>query len=110
MVYADSLNPVSAPGFRFSHNSPRAVEDFEKSFKFFETVPCDVLITAHPDASNLWERLAQRDKGVKPDPMVDSGACRALAADGREKLRYRLAGEDKSAQNGREVKASSGSR
>jgi len=95
MVYADSLNPVSAPGFRFSNNreNPRAVEDFEKSSAFFEAVPCDVLITAHPEASNLWERIALREKGVKPDPMVDSGACRTLAAGGREKLRQRLANE-----------------
>jgi metallo-beta-lactamase class B len=95
MVYADSLNPVSAAGFRFSHDYPKAAEDFEKSFEFFETTGCDVLITAHPEASNLWERLAQREKGVKPDPMVDSGACRAYAATGREKLRQRLASERK---------------
>jgi len=95
MVYADSLNPVSAPGFRYSRDYPGVVEAFEKSFKFFETVPCDVLITAHPEASNLWERLWQREKGVKPDPMVDSGACRIYAASGREKLRQRLASEKK---------------
>lgn len=95
MVYADSLNPVSAPGFQYSRDYPGAVEAFEKSFKFFETVPCDVLITAHPEASNLWERLAQREEGVRPDPMVDTGACRAYAASGREKLRQRLASEKK---------------
>jgi len=97
MVYADSLNPVSASGFRFSRSSvyPDAVKDFEKSFVFFEAVPCDLLITAHPEASNLWERLAQRDKGVQPDPIVDTGACRAYAASGREKLRQRLASEKK---------------
>jgi len=95
IVYADSLNPVSAAGFRFSHDYPKAVEDFEKSFAFFESAPCDILITAHPEVSDLWERLAQRVKGVKPDPMVDSGACRAYAANGREKLRQRLASEGK---------------
>lgn len=101
MVYADSLNPVSAPGFRFKNSSayPKAVDDFEKSFTFFEAVPCDVLITAHPEASNLWERVALREKGVRPDPMVDSGACRTLAASGREKLRQRLASEGKTAPN-----------
>jgi metallo-beta-lactamase class B len=112
MVYADSLNPVSAPEFRFKNSSayPNAVEDFEKSFTFFEAVPCDVLITAHPEASNLWERVTLREKGVKPDPMVDSGACRTLAASGREKLRQRLAGEGKTVRNGRDVMTPSGSR
>jgi len=97
MVYADSLNPISAPGFRFtrSREYPQAIEDFEKSFAFFEATPCDVLITAHPEVSGLWDRLAQREKGVKPDPLVDSGACRKLAESGREKLRQRLASEGK---------------
>ena len=95
MVYADSLNPISAPGFRFTNSRqyPQAIEDFEKSFAFFEATPCDVLITAHPEVSGLWDRLAQREKGVKPDPLVDSGACRKLAESGREKLRQRLASE-----------------
>jgi metallo-beta-lactamase class B len=95
MVYADSLNPVSARGFLYGRDYPGAVEAFEKSFKFFEAVPCDVLITAHPEASDLWGRLAQREKGVRPDPMVDTGACRAYAASGRDKLRQRLTSEKK---------------
>jgi metallo-beta-lactamase class B len=97
MVYADSLNPISAPGFRFnkSREYPQAIEDFEKSFAFFETTPCDVLITAHPEVSGLWDRMALREKGAKPDPLVDSGACRKLAENGRERLRQRLASEEK---------------
>lgn len=95
MVYADSLNPISAPGFRFtkSREYPQAIEDFEKSFAFLEATPCDVLITAHPEVSGFWDRLALREKGVKPDPFIDSGACRKLAESAREKLRQRLADE-----------------
>jgi len=97
MVYADSLNPISAPGFRFTNSReyPQAVEDFEKSFAFFDAVPCDVLITAHPEVSGFWDRLALREKGVKPDPFIDSGACHKLADSAREKLRQRLAEEGK---------------
>jgi metallo-beta-lactamase class B len=97
MVYADSLNPISAPGFRFtkSREYPQAVEDFEKSFAFFDAVPCDVLITAHPEVSGFWDRLALREKGVKPDPFIDSGACHKLADSAREKLRQRLVDEGK---------------
>jgi len=97
MVYADSLNPISAPGFRFSKSReyPEAIEDFEKSFTFFESAPCDVLITAHPEVSRLWDHLALREKGVKPDPLVDSAACRNLAENGRQRLRQRLASEGK---------------
>ena len=97
MVYADSLTPVSANGFKFtkSREYPKGLEDFEKSFAFFEAVPCDILITTHPDVSGLWDRLRVREKGVKPDPMVDPGACRQLARHGREQLRQRLAEEGK---------------
>lgn len=97
MVYADSLNPISAPGFKFTRSRayPQALDDFEKSFKFFEFASCDILITAHPEFSGLLDREDARGRGVKPDPMVDSTACRRYAASGREKLRERLATEAK---------------
>jgi metallo-beta-lactamase class B len=97
IVYADSLTPVSADGFRFtrSREYPQALADFEKSFAFLETAPCDVLITTHPDTSELWDRVERRERGVKPDPLVDSDACRQLAQHGRERLQERLAEERK---------------
>lgn len=97
MVYADSVAPVSSGEFRFSGNRehPQVLGDFEKSFQFLETTPCDILITTHPDASRLWDRLADREKGVTPDPMVNSGACRSLAEQSRSDLRQRLKEEGK---------------
>jgi metallo-beta-lactamase class B len=93
MVYADSLTPVSAAGFTFTHSReyPGALKDFEKSFSFLEAVPCDVLVTTHPEVSALWDRLEARQRGTTPDPMADSRACRRLAEGGREQLRQRLA-------------------
>ena len=95
MIYADSLAPVSASGFQFSQSSryPGAVQDFEKSFLFLESTPCDVLITPHPEGSDLWNRLQARDHGLSPDPMVNPDACKQLAEHGRELLRRRLAQE-----------------
>lgn len=95
VVYADSLVPVSSDGFRFSNSRdyPHALSDFEKSFAFLETVPCDVLITPHPEASSLWSRVESRHKGITPDPLVNPGACADLARQGRESLRNRLAQE-----------------
>jgi metallo-beta-lactamase class B len=97
MVYADSMTPVSAEGFKFakSREYPGAMQDFEKSFTFLETVHCDILITTHPEVSELWDRLKARERGVTPDPVVDSGACRQLAQRGRERLGQRLAEERK---------------
>ena len=101
MVYADSLTPVSSAGFRFSSRQPLpdALADFEKSFAFLETVPCDILITTHPEGSALWDRLESREKGVTPDPMVDLGGCRELAKQGRASLRDRLAEEHAQSQH-----------
>jgi len=92
LVYADSLSPVSAGGFRFSRRKeyPNA-EDFERSFSFLESTPCDILITPHPDASGLWNRLEERS--ARPDAFIDPTACRVLAETSREQLKKRLATE-----------------
>ncbi len=89
LVYADSLSPMSADGFRFSRRKeyPNA-EDFERSFSFLENTPCDILITPHPEASELWKRLQH-----SPDAFIDPAACRTLAATSREQLAKRLATE-----------------
>lgn len=95
MVYADSLTPVSADRFKFtsSQEYPQALKDFEKSFAFFDVVPCDILMTTHPDVSDFWDRFAARERGVKPDPMTDPAACRKLADSARGRLRQRVAEE-----------------
>ena len=94
MVYADSLEPVSRPGFRFSASSeyPNALADFEHSFVTLEKLPCDVLVTAHPEASQLWQKLAaSATQGT--DAFVDPQACRAYAAAARTALAARLEAE-----------------
>ena len=93
MVYADSLTAASAPNFKFTAH-PEALEGFEKSFAFVENVPCDILITTHPDVSGLWSRLERRNQGVRPDPMVDGSACAKLADNAREQLRKRVQSEN----------------
>jgi metallo-beta-lactamase class B len=92
LVYADSLSPVSSDGFKFSRRKeyPNA-EDFERSFSFLESTPCDILITPHPDASGLWNRLERPSSN--PDALIDPTACRVLAEISRERLKQRLATE-----------------
>ena len=88
MVYADSISAVSSDGFKYtaSEKYPHAIEDFQRSFAFLDTVRCDILVTPHPEASGLWDRLAARQ-------MVDTGACKRLAETGREMLKKRIAAE-----------------
>ena len=94
LVYADSLTAVSADGFLFtrSRDYPNALADFEKSFRTLETVPCGILLTPHPQASGLWERVEHRDAG-RIDAMKDPAACRQYVERAREGLRKRVAAE-----------------
>jgi metallo-beta-lactamase class B len=94
VVYADSQTPVSADSFLFTHNDtyPGALRDFAHGFAVLESLPCDILLTPHPDASNLWTRLAQRDSG-NADALIDRSACGRLAKGARERLARRVAEE-----------------
>ena len=95
MVYADSQTPVSAADFLFTRNTtyPSAVADFAHGFSVLEQLPCDVLLTPHPDASQLWQRVAARDAG-RPDALMNPKACRAYASTARERLQRRIASEE----------------
>jgi metallo-beta-lactamase class B len=95
MVYADSLTAVSDDSFRFSSNTtyPNVMHDFEKSFATLSALPCDILLTPHPEVSDLWKRIDRRDKGGDANALVDSTACRRLADTSRANLEKRVADE-----------------
>jgi metallo-beta-lactamase class B len=88
MVYADSLTAVSAPGFYFTKHA-ELIQQFETSFTFLEKVRCDILITPHPEASDLWERIEAHQHGSVPDSLIDRGACQRLAETARHQLELR---------------------
>ncbi len=94
MVYADSLSAVSADSFRFtdSRTYPGVREDFAKAFATLSALPCDILLTPHPDASDIWERLKKRTH-ADANAFVDTTACKHYADNGRAGLRKRLAQE-----------------
>jgi metallo-beta-lactamase class B len=90
-VYADSQTPVSADNFYFTRSAayPTAIADFEKAIARIEQLACDILITPHPGASNLWDRVAQKD-GAQ---LVDRSACVRYAQSARQALAQRIARE-----------------
>jgi metallo-beta-lactamase class B len=87
IVYADSLGPVSADGFKYS-TSPLA-KAFETSYAALERLKCDILLTPHPAFAQLLEKLAARQAG-KADAFIDPGACKAYVATARVNLARRL--------------------
>ena len=95
MVYADSQTPISADDFFFTHTTtyPSGVRDFQHGHALIEQLPCDLLITPHPSATSLWERIAVRDRGNSA-PLIDATGCKRFAANARQQLNTRLATEN----------------
>lgn len=94
VVYADSLNAVSADEFRFSGSAstPSIVDAFERSIRTVETLPCDILLSPHPGFFGMQEKLRRRNDG-DANAFVDASACRAYAGAARTRFQERIARE-----------------
>ncbi|MBU6373103.1 MAG: subclass B3 metallo-beta-lactamase [Alphaproteobacteria bacterium] len=86
IAYADSLSAVSRDGYRFLDH-PERVEALNRSFDTVAGLKCDILVTPHPIASNLFARLHGEA------PLVNGRACKTYAATARANLAKRLAEE-----------------
>jgi len=86
IVYADSVTPVSRDDYRFADHRAYVIQ-FRRSIAAIGRLDCDLLITPHPGASNLLDRLEGKA------PLVDPQGCKAYAAKGRVALDERLAKE-----------------
>lgn len=95
MVYADSISAVSADGFKFTAK-PEVVASFRRSVSRLGELPCDIVVSTHPSATNLDAKIKRRAelKGAGSDPFIDQG-CKALAATAMKNLEARLAEEKK---------------
>ncbi len=86
MVYADSLTPVSSDDYRFSDH-PAELAAFRASIARIAGTRCEILLTPHPSASAMKERMT----GAKP--LFDPNGCRDYAAKLSGYLNERLAKE-----------------
>jgi len=93
MVYADSLSSPSAPGFKYGDR----LESFRKSIEKVAGLPCDIVLSPHPQSTQVDQKLKRRAelKGEGPDPFIDANGCRAYAAAGMKQLEQRRAEEAK---------------
>ncbi|MEO8063188.1 MAG: subclass B3 metallo-beta-lactamase [Pseudomonadota bacterium] len=96
VVYADSLSAVSAPDFRFTGDEahPGRIESFNDSIALVAGLPCDVLLTPHPEFFDLESKLRRRQQ-PGANPFIDPQACKAYAATAKLKLEQRIAEESK---------------
>ncbi len=94
MVFADSLNAVTAEGFRYGGSPawPTAKSTLEASIAKVAALKCDVLVSAHPEGSELWERKAAQAR-LGSAAFIDPDACRKYADKSRARLARQLAAE-----------------
>jgi metallo-beta-lactamase class B len=85
IVFGDSLNPVSHDDYRFSAH-PEYLQSFKHSIETMRGLKCDILISAHPGFSNIFERAATGN-------FINSKACEDYADDAAARLDKRLSEE-----------------
>lgn len=88
MAYVDSLSAISDEQYRFSGHADY-VATFRKTLKAVAALPCDVLLTPHPGASDMWMRLGP----AASSPLPEADACKTYAANAAARLNARLAEE-----------------
>jgi metallo-beta-lactamase class B len=82
MAYVDSL---SAPGYKLKGNAayPRLLEAYARSFATVRALPCDLLLTPHPEQSG-W------NYADAAQPLARPMSCRAYADAAEAKLREQV--------------------
>lgn len=90
IAYADSATTVSADNYRFTDH-PSRIAQVRTGLDRIAGLPCDILVTPHPSASNLFARLAQNAR------LVDPGACATYAKSAEAKFDARLGSEGEAA-------------
>jgi len=88
LAYVDSLTAISDDVYKYSDDSahPGYLATFRASLNHIATMPCDILLTPHPSASNLWPRL----EGKAGTALVGAAACREYAFKASMNLDKRL--------------------
>lgn len=85
ITYADSTTTISSATYRFLDH-PARIAAVRVGLARIADLPCGILVTPHPSASALFERMEQ---GLSPDP----AGCRSYADAARGRFEARLAKE-----------------
>jgi metallo-beta-lactamase class B len=91
VVYADSLSPVSNSHYQFSDH-PEYVDAYQQGLAKLAKLDCQILLTPHPSASNMRNRLMQ------PQGLFDSKGCWNYSDKVSKRLGKRLAKEQQNSK------------
>jgi metallo-beta-lactamase class B len=86
IVYADSLSAISRDDYKFSDH-PDYLAAYRASIAKIADSPCEILLTPHPSASAMKERMSGKQ------PLFDPEGCKNYAATLTKNLDARLAKE-----------------
>lgn len=86
IAYADSATTPAADAYRFTRH-PDRIAAVDRGLAAIGALPCDILITPHPSASDLFTRFA----GTRP--LAARGACLAYARAAQAAFSKRIAAE-----------------
>jgi metallo-beta-lactamase class B len=91
IAYVDSLTAISDEQYRYTDDAqhPGMLAAFRKTMRTVAELPCDILISTHPQKSDLWNRLG----ATATAPLLDSNACRTFTKDADRALDERVAKE-----------------
>ena len=94
LMYSDSLNAVADASFKYSGDPryPTAAQDLKSSMAAIAAAPCDILITAHPGLSGMWNVIDERGQGDRAR-LVDPASCKRYVTTTHQILEKRLASE-----------------
>ena len=94
LAYADSVSTPAPASYRFSDN-PKRTGEVRSGLGRMASILCDVVITPHPSASELFPRLSGGKMLSQPN------ACRTYAERGASAFAARLTNEIKAATPGK---------
>jgi len=93
VIYADSLNAVSAPDYRFTDH-PDVVEALLRSMDTVTGLASrGILLAPHPELFDRDAKLAERASTGRANVFMTRDGCRAYADAARQRLEKRLADE-----------------
>ena len=89
MVYADSITLLSTDDYRYTDSAhPERVASYRRMLTMLAALPCDILLTPHP-REGFFDKAAGIAPG-KPNPLIDTQACKVYASEGQQNLEERI--------------------
>lgn len=93
VVFFSSSTLFEETPLRGNKDYPTIADDFERSYAFWRTVPCDVFLAPHGSFFGLPGKRERALRGERPNPFIDPAGWNALISVQESNFRRRLAAE-----------------